>query len=146
MQQSAQKDAEQTAAPAPLPGSAALALMQELAQWGNTTTIVLHGGSVFEFKGPFPEGSLAEGYFNLDGPVPGFHGHIRLEAIDHISFQSRQHRGRDSHAFCFQDSNGRNIFKVFLGRDENGALIDTQLERFQQIRDNGLPATNHGDH
>ena len=56
-----------------LPGSDAKALMQLLATWDNTTTIVLHGGCVFEFKGPFPAGKEGEGYFNLDGPVPGFH-------------------------------------------------------------------------
>ena len=63
-----------------LPGHQAEALMVELARWGNLTTIVLHGGCVFEFKGPFPEGATAEGYYNLTGPVPGFHGHIRLDA------------------------------------------------------------------
>ena len=125
-----------------LPGSDAKALMQLLATWDNTTTIVLHGGCVFEFKGPFPAGKEGEGYFNLDGPVPGFHGHIRLDVIDHIYLQSRQHRGRDSHAFCFQDKQGDNIFKVFLGRDSNGQLLESQLKTYLNIRDTlSLPNT-----
>lgn len=117
-----------------LPGHQAEALMVELARWGNLTTIVLHGGCVFEFKGPFPEGAAAEGYYNLTGPVPGFHGHIRLDAVDHIGFQVRQHRGRDSYAFTFNDAQGSNLFKVFLGRDEAGELIPSQVASFKRIQ------------
>lgn len=117
-----------------LAGDQAEALMRRLATWGNTTTIVIHGGCVFEFKGPFPEGSIAEGYYNLEGPVPGFHGHIRLDAIVSIGFQDKQHRGRQSYAFTFQDKEGKNIFKVFLGRDENGELIADQVQAFKDIR------------
>lgn len=117
-----------------LPGSDAKPLMALLATWSHTTTIVLHGGCVFEFKGPFPEGSLGAGFFNLEGPVPGFHGHIRLDAIDHIYLQSRRHRGRESHAFCFQDRHGDNIFKVFLGRDSDGTLLQEQRDCYWQIR------------
>jgi putative heme utilization carrier protein HutX len=121
-----------------LPGSDALGLLQELASWGNTTTIILRGGCVFEFKGPFPAGSMAEGYYNLDGPVPGFHGHIRLEAIESIGLQQRPHRGRDSYAFTFDNAAGENLFKVFLGRDQAGEVIPAQLRAFQAIRDNLL--------
>lgn len=117
-----------------LPGTQAEALMRLLATWGNTTTIVIHGGCVFEFKGPFPEGTIAEGYYNLDGPVPGFHGHIRLDAIEHIGFQDKQHRGRQSYAFTFQDNDNKNIFKVFLGRNESGDLIQSQVDAFKKIQ------------
>ncbi|WP_414683297.1 ChuX/HutX family heme-like substrate-binding protein, partial [Methylophaga sp. UBA3996] len=40
-----------------MPGEQAQALLEQLADWGTMTTIVLHGGSVFEFMGPFPKGS-----------------------------------------------------------------------------------------
>jgi len=117
-----------------LAGDYAQALLCALATWGNTTTIILHGGCVFEFKGPFPKGAVAEGFYNLEGPVPGFHGHIRLDAIHHIGFQDRQHRGRQSYAFTFQDQNDHTIFKVFLGRDDQGDLIPSQVEAFKRIR------------
>lgn len=120
--------------PSVVKGEYAEDLMRELATWGNTTTIVIHGGCVFEFKGPFPEGAIAEGFYNLDGPVPGFHGHIRLDAIDYIGFQDKQHRGRQSYAFTFQDKHDKNIFKVFLGRDEKGELIAEQVAKFKEIQ------------
>lgn len=120
---------------AKLVGSQAQALMCELATWSNTTTIILHGGCVFEFKGPFPKGSVGDGYYNLDGSAPGFHGHINLKVIDHIVFQDRPHRGRESYAFCFQNKDSDNIFKVFLGRDADDELIAEQVEAFQRIKE-----------
>ncbi len=118
-----------------LPASEAETLLRELARWGPTTTVVRHGGSVFEFKGPFPPGAVAEGYYNLAGATPGFHGHIQLQAVASIGFQARPHRGRDSYAFVFRDSQDEVIFKVFLGRDAAGALYPEQVKQFHAIRD-----------
>ncbi len=111
-----------------------LPLMQALSSWGNMVTIVFAGGSVFEFKGPFPGGSVAEGFYNLDGPTPGLHGHLRLEKLCAVRFQDKPHRGRASYAFVFEDDQGHTVFKVFLGRDENGEVFAAQLDEFQRIR------------
>jgi putative heme utilization carrier protein HutX len=118
-----------------MPGVEAKALLRVLATWGATTTVILHGGCVFEFKGVFPPGEVGQGYYNLDGPTPGFHGHLRLDAIASIGFQEKQHRGRDSYAFTFDNADGENLFKVFLGRDEVGQVFREQIERFQTIRE-----------
>ena len=117
-----------------LAGSQAEALLRALAQWGPTTTIVQQGDCVFEFKGSFPPGAVSEGYYNLAGATPGFHGHIRLGAIERIAFQERQHRGRDSYAFVFEDAGQAVLFKVFLGRDSTGAVCPDQLRKFHSIR------------
>jgi putative heme utilization carrier protein HutX len=116
-----------------LPGTEAHALLQRISTWGNTTTIVLHGGSVFEFKGHFPKGEMAEGYYNLKGDT-GFEGHLKLDSIDKILLQSRKHRGRESHAFVFADKAGDTVFKIFLGRDEQGNLLASQLQEFETIK------------
>jgi len=118
----------------PMDGRYAEALLKELATWTNTTTIILHGGCVFEFKGRFPEGTIGHGFYNLGGEAPGFQGHIHLEAIKHIAFQDRPHRGRESYAFNFMDSENQNIFKVFLGRDQQGELLQEQVSAFKRIR------------
>jgi putative heme utilization carrier protein HutX len=110
-------------------------LLRALAQWGPTTTVVVHGGCVFEFKGPFPPGEVGEGYYNLTGAIPGFHGHIRLDVIETIGFQEKQHRGQDSYAFVFKDAQGAALFKVFLGRDAMGAVYPDQIEKFHILRD-----------
>lgn len=116
-----------------LSGTKALELLQQISTWGNTTTIILHGGSVFEFKGDFPTGTLAEGFYNLKGNS-GFEGHLNLDSIQSIQFQSKNHRGRESHALVFVDKNAEVIFKIFLGRDADGNLLAHQLEQFEQLK------------
>lgn len=98
------------------------------------TTIVLHAGSVFEFKGPFPTGSEGHGFYNLQGEMPGFHGHLNLELVSHIRFQDKPHRGRESYAFVFENADDEVIFKVFLGRDESGELIASQVRQFSALQ------------
>lgn len=125
--------------PLGLPGSKALGLLQQLPDWGSVVTIVLHGASVFEFKGEFPRGEEGSGYYNLDGPVPGFHGHLKLGAIDYIGFQERPHAGRASYALTFNNFSQGNIFKVFLGRDTDGEVWPEQLQRFAALKRDALP-------
>ena len=119
-----------------LPGTEAEALLREVATWGKMTTVILHGGCVFEFKGSFPAGAIGMGYYNLDGATSGgFEGHIKLDAIASIGFQDRLHRGRASYAFTFENAEGQSLFKVFLGRDEQGEIFPQQIEKFNGIRD-----------
>lgn len=108
-------------------------LLGEIASWGKLTTIIIHKGCVFEFKGSFPVGSMGEGYYNLAGAEAGFHGHLKLDAIDHVSFQTRPHRGRASYALLFNTADSECIFKIFLGRDDNGDILASQLIRFNQL-------------
>ncbi|MEM1189257.1 MAG: heme utilization cystosolic carrier protein HutX [Pseudomonadota bacterium] len=121
-----------------IPGHRALYVLEQLPAWGDLVTIVLHGGSVFEYKGPFPAGEVGSGFYNLKGSRPGFEGHLRLDAIDHIGFQDRPHAGRIAHALTFNDADGRNIFKVFLGRDEHGAIWPEQIKAYEALRAEGV--------
>jgi putative heme utilization carrier protein HutX len=125
--------------PQALPGSEALTLLRQLPDWGTVVTIVLHGGSVFEFKGPFPQGEEGRGFYNLDGPVPGFHGHLNLAAIDYIGFQEKPHAGRPAYALTFNNFRKGNIFKVFLGRDSDGEIWPEQLRRFEALKQSAIP-------
>lgn len=118
-----------------LPADLVIPLLCELPKLGSTTTVILHGSCVFEFTGIFPAGELGEGYYNLNGAEPGFHGHLRLEAMSRVRFQDRPHRGRASYAFVFENDEGECLFKVFIGREKNGELIQSQLTFFQQIRE-----------
>lgn len=113
-----------------MPGEQAQELLETLSDWGTMVTIIIHAGSVFEFKGPFPKGSVAEGFYNLSGPVPGLHGHLSLKQVKQIRFQDKPHRGRESYAFVFENADDEVIFKVFLGRDEKGELLAEQKQRF----------------
>lgn len=126
---------EEAASESPhIPGERARDILEALPSWGDVVTIVLHGGCVFEYKGPFPPGEVARGFYNLQGTRPGFEGHLRLDAIDHIAFQDRPHAGRIAHALTFNDARGRNLFKVFLGRDEQGAIWPEQIAAYEALR------------
>jgi hypothetical protein len=117
-----------------IPGEQAQGLLEEIAGWKQAvTTIVIHTGSVFEFKAPFPVGENGHGYYNLKGES-GFEGHLNLTDVAKITLQDKPHRGRDSYAFVFEHSNGEVIFKIFLGRDAAGDIIAEQLQRFKTIQ------------
>lgn len=128
------------APPRRIPGARAQEVLEQLPSWGDVVTIVLHGGCVFEYKGPFPPGSVARGFYNLQGTRPGFEGHLRLDAIDHIGFQDRPHAGRIAHALTFNDADGRNLFKVFLGRDGDGAIWPEQIAAYEALRESAEDA------
>lgn len=113
-----------------MPGSLAQELLEQLAGWGIMTTIIIHAGSVFEFKGSFPKGISHDGFYNLTDAIPGLHGHLNLKQVRQIRFQDTPHRGGESYAFVFENAAQEVIFKVFLGRDERGELLADQKQRF----------------
>ena len=108
-------------------------LLKLLHSWQKTTTVILHGGSVFEFKGQFPIGTEGRGYYNLKGTT-GFEGHLNLQNLTRVSFQDTPRGGKSSYAFVFENDLGEVVFKVFVGRDENGEVIAEQAAVFQQIQ------------
>lgn len=109
-------------------------LLDSFSNWQNTTTIIKSGSTIFEFKGVFPKGALAKGYYNLSSEPSGFCGHIHLPSIRSITLQEKNHRAKASYAFCFLDKYQQCVFKVFLGRDENGVIYPDQLEKFEKIK------------
>lgn len=123
--------------PTKLDAAQVVPLLVQLADWSALTTIVQFGGCVFEYKGRFPSGSIAHGYYNFGQGPEGFQGHINLAAIQGVTFQDKLHRGRSSYAFCFVDEQEQVIFKIFLGRDSAGELLPDQVEAFHQIRTSG---------
>jgi len=120
---------------ASLAGSDALwQLIEELPTWGKVTAIVQNEGSVFEFKGEFPKGSIAHGYYNFMHHKNPFHGHLLVEGLVEVAFVSKPHRGSESHSMVFLAPSGNCVFKVFLGRDAERKLIPEQVERFKQLK------------
>ncbi|MCA0899531.1 heme utilization cystosolic carrier protein HutX [Microbulbifer agarilyticus] len=109
-------------------------LIEELPSWGKVTAIMQNEGSVFEFKGEFPKGSIAHGYFNFMHHKNPFHGHLLVDGIVEIAFVSKPHRGTESHSMVFLAPSGNCVFKVFLGRDAERKLIPEQVERFKQLK------------
>ncbi|MCL1047060.1 heme utilization cystosolic carrier protein HutX [Shewanella electrodiphila] len=109
-------------------------LLTSLPEWGNMTTIISVSGSIFEFKGSFPKGKYAHGYYNLITKGEGLHGHLKLDDISAIALISKPFRGTESHSINFFGAQGEVVFKVYLGRDKKRVLLSSQVERFQALK------------
>ena len=116
------------------PGSHFVAVMQDIAQWGEVTLIVHTDDAIFEFTGAIPAGEIGRGYFNLMQPK-GLHGHFRHERCAAIAFVERPFMGKSSAFIAFINVDGGIMFKVFVGRDEARSLRGDQLKRFQSLAD-----------
>ncbi|HDS1196871.1 heme utilization cystosolic carrier protein HutX [Shewanella algae] len=121
------------------------ALLQALPEWGKLTTIVTVAGQIFEFKGDFPKGKTAHGYFNLYSKGDGLHGHLKLENFSAIALISRPFRGTESHSINFFGPDGAIVFKVYLGRDQQRKLLPPQLALFADWRHRGEVAAKKGE-
>lgn len=109
-------------------------LLASLPEWGPMTTIIAISGSIFEFKGAFPKGKYAHGYYNLMTKGDGLHGHLKLDDISVIALISKPFRGAESHSINFFGQQGEVVFKVYLGRDQHRVLLSDQVERFQALK------------
>lgn len=118
-----------------LPGERAQELLLRMAEWGLVTTIVEVEGSIFEFKGSLPTGSLAYGYYNLFGKPGQMHGHLKLDAVAHIALISKPLRGKEAYAVSFFSNAGGCIFKVYLGRDTQGDILHNQRLEFEKLKE-----------
>ena len=112
-----------------------LELLTQVSGMGHSTTIIFSGGSVFEYKGTFPLGSVGHGFYNFGTGTSGFQGHLNIEKITSVELQTKQHRGREARSFNFHHENGDLVFKVFLGRDESGEMLTNQIELFDVIKE-----------
>lgn len=114
-------------------GSRFEAVMREMTTWGELTLVVNTGDVILEAKGSLPEGSLAQGYYNLHGKPIG--GHLKASNCDLIAFVSRKLFSSDTHSVQFYNRQGACMFKVYLGRDTERQLIPEQVARFKAFRD-----------
>ncbi|WP_264877176.1 heme utilization cystosolic carrier protein HutX [Vibrio agarivorans] len=114
-------------------GEHAEGVLTQLTEWGNVTTIVNSWGSIFEFKGPFPKGKSAHGYYNIMGKA-GLHGHLKLDLITNIAFVSKLFHGTETHHIAFFNQEGSCVFRVYLGRDKARNLIPEQLTAFAAMK------------
>ena len=118
-----------------LPGALAQTILERVAAWGRVTTIMEVAGSIFEVKASLPKGRVGHGYYNLFGEPGQLHGHLKLDAVANISLQSKPHRGSEAYAIVFYAEDGGCIFKIYLGRDEQGVLFPEQVTQFIALKE-----------
>ncbi len=114
-------------------GDKFIAVMAEMATWGEVTLIVTNDDVIFECKADLSPGSEGRGMFNLHGKPMS--GHFRLDNCASISFVSRKLFTSDTHSVQFYNHNGYCMFKVYLGRDADGKLMDDQVAKYSSYRE-----------
>ena len=111
-----------------------LAIWQDMTGWGDVLVIDHPEDIVLEVEGALPEGSEGHGWFNIHGDSP-IGGHIRKDRCASIAFVDRGFHGRRSCSVWFMNGEGRAMFKVFVRRDAEKALLAGQLQRFEALRE-----------
>ncbi|MGE3872842.1 MAG: heme utilization cystosolic carrier protein HutX [Parvibaculaceae bacterium] len=116
-----------------VPGDRFEELWQDLARWGDVLLIVHTKDIVLECKGPLPDGTSAQGYFNIHGDSP-IGGHIKADRCTAIYFIDRLFHGRRSCSVQFVNGEGDAMFKIFVPRDDKRELLADQLARFEALK------------
>ncbi|MBK1637038.1 heme utilization cystosolic carrier protein HutX [Rhodovulum adriaticum] len=116
-----------------VPGTYFQEAMADIAGWGEITLVINTGDVILEAKGALPPGKVAQGYFNLHGKPIG--GHIRADACAQVALVARPLFGMETRSVQFLNGQGACMFKVYLGRDADRALIPAQVAAFDALRD-----------
>ena len=86
-------------------------------------------------RGTLPPGRLGHGFYNLQGGHGGLHGHLRADNCKAIVFLRRPFMGKETASVQFFNADGEAMFKIFVGRDDKGALREDQIARLTALRD-----------
>ena len=109
------------------------ALWQELATWGTVMFLVHTPDIVLECEGALPVGAFGHGYYNIHGDSP-IGGHIKASNCAAIYVVDRQLTSRRVCSVQFFNGAGEVMFKVFVRRDAQRALLPAQLARFESLK------------
>lgn len=109
-------------------------IMDELSEWGEILLIVHTPDAIIECAAPLPKGSFGRGFFNLGHGSP-IRGHIRAERCADICLVRRPFMGMETCSVQFFNAHGDAMFKIFVSRDANDKLNETQVARFEALRE-----------
>lgn len=115
------------------PAEAFEAIWNDVTGWGEILFIVNTLDIVLECHGKLVPGSFGHGWFNVHGDSP-IGGHIKASNCSEICFVDRMFHGRRSLSIQFYNAAGEAMFKIFVRRDKDRALLPDQIARFEALR------------
>lgn len=116
-----------------LAGARFIELMDAIHAWQTPVTLITHSNdAILEFTGPLPAGELGHGFFNLHGST-GLHGHLRYQNCAAIYWVERPFMGKPTASLIFCNQADAVMFKIFVGRDEQGQLRSEQIAALQAL-------------
>ncbi len=113
-------------------GSRFVDIMKALSKLGKMTIIINTGDVIFEYSGEVPNGGIAYGYYNLSPKSP-LHGHLKHESCKAIYLVERPFMNTQTVSIQFANAEGKIMFKVYAGRDEERKLLPDQVEAMRKI-------------
>lgn len=108
-------------------------LFDTLRGWEKVFLLVVTNGFVLEIKDKFPDGYYGHGFLNLSDKNSSIGGHLSVDKIKSIYFVDDIMFGRRSCSIKFFDGDKKEIFAVYVPRDEKKELIAECLESFNTI-------------
>ncbi|WP_300330271.1 heme utilization cystosolic carrier protein HutX [Fusobacterium sp.] len=108
-------------------------LFEKLNSWEQVLMLVVTESFVLEIKDKFPKGKYGHGYLNFGDKESSIGGHLSVGNIKDIFIVNDIMFGRKSCSIKFFDTNEKEIFAVYVPRDEKGQLIEKYLNEFNSL-------------
>lgn len=108
-------------------------LFETLREWKKVFLLVVTPSFVMEIQDKFPKGFYAHGYLNFHDKNSTIGGHLTVGNIKEIFIVEDIMFGRKSCSIKFFGEDEKEIFSVYVPRDEKKELIVECLESFYNL-------------
>lgn len=108
-------------------------LFEILRGWEKVFLLVITPAFVLEIQDKFPKGFYAHGFLNFHDKDSTIGGHLSVGKIKEIFLVKDIMFGRESYSIKFFGEDEKEIFAVYVPRDEKKELIKECLESFKNL-------------
>lgn len=108
-------------------------LFEILRSWDKVLMLVMTPNFVLEIKDKFPKGFYGHGFLNFHDESSSIGGHLSASKIKEIFLVTDNMFGRKSCSIKFYGEDEKEIFAVYVPRDEKKELIKEYLDCFNSL-------------
>lgn len=108
-------------------------LFDTLRTWEKVFLLVVTPSFVLEIQDRFPKGFYAHGFLNFHDKDSTIGGHLSVGKIKEIFLVKDIMFGRESYSIKFFGEDEKEIFAVYVPRNEKKELIEECLESFKSL-------------
>lgn len=108
-------------------------LFEILRGWDKVFLLVVTPNFVLEIKDKFPKGFYAHGFLNFHDKDSSIGGHLSVDKIKEIFLVEDIMFGRKSCSIKFYGEDEKEIFAIYIPRDEKKELIKEYLDCFYSL-------------
>ena len=101
--------------------------------WEKVLLLVTTSNFILELKDKFPKGEYGHGYLNFHDSNSVIGGHLNASNIKEVFIVKDFMFGKVSCSIKFYDEDEKEIFSVYVPRDENKELIKECLDSFNNL-------------